>query len=163
MGNPPWHSRCGVEGVPSQGLHILSILLLQGWSSLKIQGEEFLNYLKKGKIINIASKCGLIGYLNFISYNVSKAGIISLTKTLAVGWAKYNILANAIAPGFVKTEMTRYVWSNPKRLSDIMSRTPLKRITEAEEIIGAIIFLSSSASDFITGAILPFDGGMLVV
>ncbi|NPV54919.1 MAG: SDR family oxidoreductase [Firmicutes bacterium] len=117
---------------------------------------------RKGKIINMASRCGYIGYPGFISYNVSKAGVISITKTLAVEWAKYNVNVNAIAPGFFRTSMTEYVWANEERLKSIVDRTPMGRIAEPEEIIGTIIFLSSKASDFITGVTIPVDGGMLV-
>ena len=114
-----------------------------------------------GRIINITSRCAFIGYPNFISYNISKAGVISLTKSCAVEWARHNILVNAIAPGFVKTEMTKYVWSDPERLKTILDRTPLDRIADPEEIVGTVIFLASAASEFITGVVLPFDGGML--
>jgi 2-deoxy-D-gluconate 3-dehydrogenase len=117
---------------------------------------------KYGKIINFSSRCGYIGYSDYISYNASKAAVNSITWTLAVEWAPHNITVNALAPGFVKTPMTEYVWSNPERLAAITSRCPMGRMAEPHEIGGAIVFFASPASDYITGTVLPFDGGMLI-
>lgn len=114
-----------------------------------------------GKIVNFSSRLAFVGYPGYLTYNVSKAAVNSITKTFAVEWAPYNITVNALAPGFVRTPMTEYVWSDPDRLRSVLDRTPLNRMAEPEEITGVVLFFASPASDFVTGTVLPVDGGML--
>ncbi len=125
-------------------------------------GKVMIKNGKGGKIVNFSSRCGLIGYPDYISYNVSKAGVISITKTLAVEWARYNIQINALAPGFLRTEMTRYIWDNEERLQELLQRIPAKRIADPEEIVATVLYFCSDASNYVTGVVLPFDGGMLI-
>jgi 3-oxoacyl-(acyl-carrier-protein) reductase len=111
---------------------------------------------KWGRIINIASLMGLTGNFGQTNYSASKAGLIGMTRSLAKELAGYNILVNAIAPGFVKTSMTHSV---PKVfLSRIVDRIPLKRLAYPEEIADAVVFLVGS--DYITGQVLVIDGGL---
>jgi NAD(P)-dependent dehydrogenase (short-subunit alcohol dehydrogenase family) len=115
----------------------------------------------RGKIINIGSRCGYAGLPFHIAYNCSKAGIVSLTQTLAIEWGGHNINVNAIVPGFVRTNMTKETTSDPA-LCDVYARKiPLGRISEPEDLVGPAIFLASSASDYVTGAVLVADGGNL--
>jgi NAD(P)-dependent dehydrogenase (short-subunit alcohol dehydrogenase family) len=112
-----------------------------------------------GKIINMASVAGLSPGLMMGVYSVSKAAVIMMTKALAVELGPDNIQVNAIAPGFVKTKFSRALWDNPALNQEIVGRTPAGRMAEAEEIVGAALYLASAASEFTTGAVLTVDGG----
>lgn len=115
-----------------------------------------------GKILNIVSYAGLIGtdpeYLNAIAYNTSKGALIAFTKDLAVKWAKYGIQVNAIAPGWFATEMTK--WSMEHHEKRMMDRLLIKRFGGEDDLKGAVVFLASRASDYVTGHILCVDGGL---
>ncbi len=118
---------------------------------------------KKGKIINIASLFGTIGSPHgAVAYNSSKGGVINLTKSLAVEWGKYNININAIAPGIIETDLTRKRLENKEYFDLWIERTPLKRIGNPDDLAGAVIYLSSRASDFVTGHTIMIDGGYSV-
>lgn len=115
---------------------------------------------KGGKIINIASLSGKAGVPGMIAYCASKAGVISLTKTLAIEWAKYNININTLIPGFTMTEGNIMAWrDNPEGFKRYMKRIPLSRAAQPEEIAKAAIFLASNDSDYLTGQELIIDGG----
>ena len=121
---------------------------------------------KSGSIINIASMSGLI--VNWpqpqAAYNTSKAGVIQLTKSLAAEWAEHNIRVNAIAPGYMKTKMTKeFIKDSPKIKQEWIDSTPLQRMGEPEELRGAVVYLASSASSFMTGNTLVIDGGYCVL
>jgi NAD(P)-dependent dehydrogenase (short-subunit alcohol dehydrogenase family) len=118
---------------------------------------------KSGKIINIASIAGIGGYSQAVAYNASKAGIISLTKTLAVEWAQYNINVNAICPGVFATDMTGDFLENEEFKKNIKNNVPLGRYATPDEIIGTAIYLASMASDYVTGHSLVIDGGWTVL
>ncbi len=112
-----------------------------------------------GKVINVASVAGLAPQPGMGIYCVSKAGVLMLTRVLAVELAPYNVQVNAIAPGYVKTQFSRALWENPDVNQMITSHIPQKRIAEPEEIAGAALYLASHASDFTTGSIFVVDGG----
>lgn len=116
---------------------------------------------KKGKIINIASLGSFVGLTEATAYCASKAGIVMLTKNLAIEWAQHNIQVNAIAPGVFQTALNREALSLPERQERIINHTPMKRFGKTEELVGTAIYLASSASDFVTGAVIPVDGGFL--
>jgi gluconate 5-dehydrogenase len=113
-----------------------------------------------GKIINIASLHTHQSLHGVSAYGTSKGAIGSMTRALAVEWAKYNVQVNAIAPGFVRTELNAKLWENPTMLNWVKERTPARRLGERDDLIGAAIFLASAASDFITGQVLYVDGGL---
>ena len=117
---------------------------------------------KGGKIINIVSYAGLIGtdpdYLNAIAYNTSKGALVAFTRDLAVKWAGHGIQVNAIAPGWFGTEMSK--WSMEHQGKKMLERILQKRFGGEEDLKGAIVFLSSKASDYVTGQILCVDGGL---
>jgi 2-deoxy-D-gluconate 3-dehydrogenase len=115
----------------------------------------------KGKIINICSLTTSIGIPNIAVYASSKGGVLSLTRTLSTEWASLGINVNAIAPGYFKTEMTRSLTQDPDRNAWILSRTPMRRWGEVNELKGAAVFLASAASDFVTGQMINVDGGWL--
>src|SRR5262249_43330773 len=115
---------------------------------------------RAGKIINLSSVAGVIGNAGQTNYAASKAGIIGFTKSLAKELASRNIQVNAIAPGFVETDMTAKLTDEQrKKLEEVI---PLKRTARAEEIAGVASFLASPASDYITGQVLSVDGGMVM-
>ena len=114
-----------------------------------------------GKIVNIASVAGITPDILPV-YSISKAGVIMATKVMAQQWARYNIRVNAIAPGLVKTRFSEALWNNPDIAQAVMMRTPLQRIGEPDEMVGATIFLASDASSYVTGHILVVDGGSVI-
>ena len=117
---------------------------------------------KRGKIINLASMYSYFGAGLFPSYGAAKGAIVQLTKAMAVELAAHHIQVNAIAPGWIATEMTAPARDNPdfgEFNKMIIARTPAARWGEADEVAGAAVFLASAAADFITGVTLPVDGG----
>ena len=113
---------------------------------------------RKGKIINISSVVALIGNAGQSNYVASKAGVIGFTKSLAREMASRNITVNAIAPGYVSTDMTGKL--NEKQREAVLSQVPLNRIANPEDIAKASVFLASDDSDYITGQVLAVDGGL---
>jgi NAD(P)-dependent dehydrogenase (short-subunit alcohol dehydrogenase family) len=122
-------------------------------------------YMKRGgggAIVNLASIMGLSGgiYPN-ASYQASKGGVVNLTRALALEWAADNIRVNAVAPTYVRTDLTAPIFSNPEVLKTVMAHTPLGRLPETGDIAAAILFLASDAARCITGVTLPVDSGYL--
>jgi NAD(P)-dependent dehydrogenase (short-subunit alcohol dehydrogenase family) len=112
-----------------------------------------------GSIINIASMLSFFGGPRVPAYSASKGGIVQLTRSLAVAWAADSIRVNAVAPGWIATPLTQALQDDPKRSAELVSRTPLARWGQPEEIAAPVLFLASKAASFITGAVLPIDGG----
>ena len=115
-----------------------------------------------GAIVNIASLMSFFGSPTGPAYAASKGAIVQLTKSLAVAWSREGIRCNAVAPGWIDTPMTRAMQSDSERYGRVLSRTPLGRWGRPEEVAQAIVFLASSQASFISGAVLPVDGGYLV-
>jgi 2-deoxy-D-gluconate 3-dehydrogenase len=114
----------------------------------------------RGKIVNIGSMTSIFGNDLVASYSASKGGVVQLTKSLAVAWAKDNIQVNVILPGWIHTDLTEPIRArHPERYAFIRSRIPQGRWGEPEEIGGAAVFLASRAADYVTGAVVPVDGG----
>jgi 2-deoxy-D-gluconate 3-dehydrogenase len=118
---------------------------------------------RKGKIINTSSLSAIQGGKRVPAYAASKGGLTQVTKSMANDWAKYNILVNAIGPGWVKTELTEPLRQDKERFSEITNRIPLGRWADPEDLVGAAIFLASDASDYITGQTIFVDGGWLSI
>lgn len=113
----------------------------------------------RGCVLNLASMLSTFGSGHVPAYSASKGGIMQLTKSLAIAWAADGIRVNAIAPGWIETPLTRPLFDDPERSRRILERTPLGRWGRPEDVAGAALFLCSPAAAFITGAVLPVDGG----
>ncbi len=130
--------------------------------SVYIFSKEVGKYMlrnRSGKIINIASINGIKGEANLTAYCASKAGVIGFTKALALEWAPYGILVNAVAPGYFSSEMTKKALEDEKMRERLIRRIPLRRFASPEEVVGIVIYLASDMSSFVTGSVFVIDGG----
>jgi NAD(P)-dependent dehydrogenase (short-subunit alcohol dehydrogenase family) len=114
-----------------------------------------------GKIVNLTSIGGMVGLPNTVAYCASKGGVVQMTRALAIDLAPSRINVNAIAPSLANTPIATTVFQNQKTLDWFLSKVPLGRLCEPRDVSEAVLFLSSSASDFITGHVLAVDGGYL--
>ncbi|MGH9524652.1 MAG: SDR family NAD(P)-dependent oxidoreductase [Terriglobales bacterium] len=114
-----------------------------------------------GRIINVASLSAEVPFFEVAAYSASKAAVASLTKSLAVEWAKYRVCVNALVPGVFRTDLNSALLDGTGRGQELLLRTPMKRFGNLEELVGATIFLASEAASFVTGHMLVVDGGFL--
>jgi NAD(P)-dependent dehydrogenase (short-subunit alcohol dehydrogenase family) len=115
-----------------------------------------------GRIINVASVGGILGLPRQIAYCATKAALIEMTKVMAIEWTpKHNITVNAIAPGYVVTDLTEGMRASEKISQNLLQRIPIKRFGEVDEVAGAALYLASESSSFTTGSVLVVDGGTL--
>lgn len=114
-----------------------------------------------GKIVNVASMLSYQGGYLVPGYTAAKSGIAGLTRALANEWARYGINVNAIAPGYMATELTAMLRSDPARADTMLARIPARRWGEPDDLAGAVVFLCSRAADYVHGTVLPIDGGWL--
>lgn len=114
---------------------------------------------QKGKIINISSTFGLVGFKNRAAYAASKGGVTNLTKVLAIEWGPYNVNVNAIAPTATRTSLNEKLFADPNWRTRVLSLIPMGKFCEPKDLVGAVIYLASDASDMVTGVTLPVDGG----
>jgi 2-dehydro-3-deoxy-D-gluconate 5-dehydrogenase len=114
-----------------------------------------------GSIVNISTTAGITGVPRAPAYCASKAGVILLTKSLALEWARYNIRVNAIAPHYLETALSEGLRASEKAYTDLVKQIPLRRFGKTSEIVGAVLFLTSGASSYMTGSVVVADGGYL--
>ena len=114
-----------------------------------------------GKVVFVASLLSFQGGINVPGYTASKSGLVGLMKALANEWAGRGVNVNAVAPGYIKTDNTRALQDDPGRSAEILGRIPAGRWGRPDDLAGAILFLSSSAADYVHGSVLPVDGGWL--
>ena len=114
---------------------------------------------KSGKIVNVASVVGALGLPGYAAYSASKGGVIALTRTLGVEWARHNIQVNAVAPGWFVTDMNSQAFDDPKLRERLLRDVPARRTGRLEEIGPLVVYLASAASDFMTGQTVFLDGG----
>lgn len=126
------------------------------------EAGKYMKLGEKGKIIFISSQMAQVGYFNRVSYCSSKGGVMQLTRSLAIEWAKHQINVNSIAPTFIDTPMTAPMFEDQSFKEEVLSRIPLGRLAKTNDLYGALLFLSSSASDMVTGQTVFVDGGWTV-
>jgi NAD(P)-dependent dehydrogenase (short-subunit alcohol dehydrogenase family) len=114
-----------------------------------------------GSIVNVASIAGFTASPGLAAYGAAKAGVISLTRTLAVEAAPHGVRVNCLAPGWVRTELTRRMWSDPETSRALVAQIPMGRWADVEELAGPLLLLASDAGSYITGTTLVVDGGLL--
>nr|WP_303968615.1 glucose 1-dehydrogenase [Sporosarcina ureae] len=117
---------------------------------------------ESGKVVNITSQMAFVGYYDRSVYCASKGSVTQMMKALAIEWAPHQINVNAVAPTFIETPMTKKMFQDPAFKEEVMSRIPLGRLAKSEDLFGAILYLSSGASDMVTGHTVVVDGGWTV-
>jgi 2-deoxy-D-gluconate 3-dehydrogenase len=140
--------------------YVLSVNLDAVWILAQAAGRYMLAQ-GYGKMINMASAISFFGGITIPAYAASKGGVAQLTKALSNEWASHGVNVNAIAPGYVATEMTAALVGNPQREPLILARIPAGRWGVPDDLKGVVLFLASAASDYVHGAIIPVDGGYL--
>jgi len=140
---------------------VVNTNLRGAWLVAQTAGKRWLMAKRPGVIVNIASILGLRTIGQVAPYNASKAGLIHLTRALAMEWARHDIRVNAICPGYIETEMNSDFWKTPAG-QRLIERIPQRRIGQPEHLDGALLLLASEAGTFMTGSVLTVDGGHLV-
>jgi NAD(P)-dependent dehydrogenase (short-subunit alcohol dehydrogenase family) len=149
------------EDVPDEDwTRIVDVNLNGTFRANQVFGRQMIKQ-RRGSIINIGSMTSFVSFSEVAAYAASKGGVLMLTRTLACEWAKHNVRVNGIAPGVFRTPLNTKVLDIPERFAAIAGRTPMARVGNVEELVGAAIFLASDASSFVTGEMLPVDGGFL--
>ena len=140
---------------------VLEVNLTAAFDLCQMAGQQFIRQNSKGKIINIASMLSFFGGYTVPAYAASKGGVAQLTKALSNEWTGKGINVNAIAPGYMATEMNTALLNDEGRNTEILGRIPAHRWGTPDDMKGLCIFLASDASDYIAGAVIPCDGGYL--
>lgn len=154
-------SRFPAEQYPlDEWQQVINVNLNSVFLMSQLVGKKMLEK-QQGKIINIASVLSFTGGITVPAYTASKHGVVGITKALANEWADKNIQVNAIAPGYFRTDNTQALQDNPERNIDIEKRIPAGKWGEPEQLVGAVTFLASKASDYVNGHVLAVDGGWL--
>lgn len=155
--------RHNVEDFPMEEYdEVMNINCRSLFMSTQVFGQQMIQQ-GYGKIINIASMGAYLGLNRVVPYCGSKGAVMQMTKGFAVEWAKYGIQVNAIAPGYFKTDLTSGLHKDNDAEARVLSRNPMNRWGNIEELTGAAIFLATDASSFVTGVCVPVDGGMLAL
>ena len=148
-----------IDMTEDQWDHVLGLDLKAVIFCAQAAAKQMIKQGTGGRIINIASMCGLVGSKAISSYCAAKAGLLNATKALALEWGKYNITINCICPGYFKTDINAYMFDNPGFVKNTAGATALNRFCEMDEITSAIVWLASDHSGYTTGSYVLMDGG----
>lgn len=140
-----------VQNVDLKGLYFTSQAVAE---HMKTQGTG-------GRIVNLASAAGIMSPKYVSVYGAAKAGVVHLTKIMAKEWARYNINVNAVAPGYINTDMIKPMLENEKSAEFVLKSIPMRRYGEVQDVARATLFLVTEASSYLTGIVIPVDGGMM--
>lgn len=152
--------RHAAETFPEDQLDVILGVNLRGNFLMARDCGRVMVEQKQGKVINVASLQTHMSMAGVAPYGATKGAIGVMTRALAVEWAAYNIQVNAIAPGFIRTDLTAKHWENDALRNWVLARTPAGRLGDPRDLVGTAIFLASAASDFMTGQVLYVDGGI---
>jgi NAD(P)-dependent dehydrogenase (short-subunit alcohol dehydrogenase family) len=144
----------------SEWNHIIETNLNGTLRACQIFGRHMIDR-KYGRIINIASLSSFVALFEVAAYGASKSGVASLTKSLAIEWARHSVCVNAIVPGVLRTDLNAGLLDGTARGKEFLMRTPMGRFGKLEELVGAAVFLASDAASFVTGHLLVVDGGIM--
>ncbi len=147
--------------VPDEELNAVLNVNLNGTVYMSQAVQPYMAKSGGGAICNMASMLAHYGSKNLLPYAASKGGVVQVTKCLAVDWAEQHIRVNAVSPGYIETPLSSGATRDPAFNERILSRTPQRRYGKPEEVANAIYFLCSEEASFITGVVLPIDGGLL--
>lgn len=150
-----------LEVTEEQWETIMQTNLKSAFFASQLAGQHMKQY-GDGKIINISSVGGHTALRTGVVYGSTKAALIHMTKVLALEWGKYGIRVNSVGPWYFRTPLTEKLLDDPQYLQEIISRTPLGRVGELQEVVGPVVFLASEAAGYITGQTLLVDGGMSI-
>lgn len=137
------------------GLNVTAVFELSRLAAIQMKEQG------SGKIVNMGSILSVLGGFHAAAYSTSKGAVLQLTKSLSNEWAEYGIQVNAIAPGYMLTTMNDDLMNDPVRAPQVKARIPAKRWGTPEDVAGVALFLASSASNYVTGTLIPVDGGVL--
>ncbi|MCC7142533.1 MAG: glucose 1-dehydrogenase [Candidatus Eisenbacteria bacterium] len=164
INNAGMSARIAAEEYPAVEWDRMVALNLTGlFLCMRKTAKRWIDARRGGRIINLASFAGIVADPMSAPYAATKGGVVQLTRTCAVEWAPHGILVNAIAPGYVRTDMTAHTLDHPETGASVRARTPLGRPANPDELIGAAVYLSSRASSYVTGHVLMVDGGWTAV
>jgi NAD(P)-dependent dehydrogenase (short-subunit alcohol dehydrogenase family) len=141
--------------------HVMDINLKACWIACQAVGKVMVRQ-KRGRIVNFSSNAGLHGFPGYPAYGPAKAGVIALTKVLAVEWGPFGVCTNALAPGFTRTPINAEVLGDPKRVEQILARMPLGAVLPDDALVGPTLFLASDAAKWVNGHTLNVDSGFNV-
>ncbi len=148
-----------VDMTPAEWRRVLETNLTGAFNCCRAVGPGMIAR-RRGKVVNVASVLGARGLSGYAAYSASKGGLLALTRALAVEWARHNIQVNAIAPGWFVTSMNERAFGDPSIRDRLLRDVPARRTGDPEELGGLVVYLASSASDYVTGQVVFVDGGL---
>ncbi|HMB69640.1 MAG TPA: glucose 1-dehydrogenase [bacterium] len=160
VNNAGMSQRTPAERYPDDDLERILTLNVKGvFHCMRSAASRWISSGGGGAIVNLASFAGVVADPLSAPYAATKGAVVQLTRTCAVEWAKHGIRVNAIGPGYVRTRMTKGALDEPGTRAKVLAATPLGRVAEPDDLAGAAVFLSSAASEYVTGHVLMVDGG----